>query len=55
MIHPFSWPRPKDRQEPSDFDPNPNLASLALGSVRIYKWQDPHGREARRASEPSWL
>jgi hypothetical protein len=27
------------------FDPNPQLANIALGSASIYRWKDPHGRE----------
>ncbi len=27
------------------FDPNPQLASIALGSVSVYRWKDPHGRD----------
>jgi dipeptidyl aminopeptidase/acylaminoacyl peptidase len=28
------------------FDPNPQLANIALGTVSIFRWKDPHGREA---------
>lgn len=27
------------------YDPNPQLADIALGSVSIYRWKDSHGRE----------
>lgn len=27
------------------FDPNPQLAGIAMGSVSIYRWKDAHGRE----------
>jgi hypothetical protein len=27
------------------FDPNPQLAEIALGTVSIYRWKDAHGRE----------
>ena len=27
------------------FDPNPQLGDIALGSVSIYRWKDPHGRD----------
>lgn len=27
------------------FDPNPQLADIALGSASVYRWKDPYGRE----------
>jgi dipeptidyl aminopeptidase/acylaminoacyl peptidase len=27
------------------FDPNPQLADIALGSISVYRWKDAHGRE----------
>jgi dipeptidyl aminopeptidase/acylaminoacyl peptidase len=27
------------------FDPNPQLAAIGLGSVRVYRWKDPRGTE----------
>ena len=29
------------------FDPNPQLADIALGSASIYRWKDPHGRDVK--------
>ncbi len=36
---------PKTGQRRAIFDPNPQLTHIALGSVSVYHWKDPHGHE----------
>jgi hypothetical protein len=36
---------PRTAKSRAIFDPNPQLASIALGSVQVYRWKDTHGQE----------